>query len=314
MRSTPVALAQLAGVAMWLSLSLAACQDAVPLEDFPARAQQALCLAQVACGSAPDVPTCEQSVFFGESAGLLTTLAAVNRGTISYDEDRARDCLRDFDRGCLVSVGDAPSSCAGVFRGKVALGGTCVIDGECVEGNCVPALGCVSACCAGQCAAANPVALGGACTTSGPACVDGAFCRAGRCVERLAVGAECVGGDVCQSPARCTTADDDDRGQCVIPAEEGVTCNPSHAVPCLRRYDYCDITARRCLPRQKAGEGCASDTSACVTYAPCRGGVCTLRPTAGDACAGATDAACLGELRCTSGVCTAPTAALACVP
>jgi hypothetical protein len=297
----------------------AGCDDgAIPIDDLPNQVATRDCEISVACHAAPDRATCESSFNVAGNGSIQTLVAAVKRGTVSYDADLAAACLAQDGGDCAFHL-QQPESCRLTFRGKVAPGGVCVIGNECVDdGDCQLPAGCTAACCIGTCSVGHPrVALGGNCSNVPFDCVPGAFCNGvGICAALVAPGGVCASSSACQDPAICLLSSAGS-GTCLVPPAEGQSCDPTQTLgaPCRRGDDYCDPVASRCVKRRPPGAACTDTGMGCVFYAPCKDGVCTATPTAGQACdAAAATAPCYGNLECTAGTCVLPADTAACVP
>src|SRR5262245_52853734 len=64
---------------------------AVPPEDLGSELERVLCESFVECHLFPDVETCMATTFLNNNGAELT--AAIDRGTVTYDGDKARECL-----------------------------------------------------------------------------------------------------------------------------------------------------------------------------------------------------------------------------
>lgn len=283
--------------------------SAIPIDDLAASVRAADCRAAAECGDVPSQATCEASVSVTRDPALTAVVAAVKRGTVVYDGDKARQCLDGLGQSCVAALGALPS-CAETFHGTVAPGGACQVSYECISGVCNAP--CVSGCCVGSCAAgAAKVSVGGACAPGGGSCVDGAFCKGATCVADLAIGATCSPDDVCQQPALCS-ATTGGTGVCTAGADRGGACGFTMNYPCLSREDYCDPTTLVCLQKKPPGAACSG--SECVGFASCLNGICTAHPTVGQACGANGSLSCLGDTACVGGVCVAAAPQDTCTP
>jgi hypothetical protein len=200
---------------------------------------------------------------------------AVAKGTAQFDQRQAGDCLTglanlDCDQDLQLGVAP-PRSCAGVFSGNVADGGTCIDDVECAEGStCV-----ISSTenCDGRCA---PMRAGD-CRTKDD-CPADQYCAGaslqgaglstpGRCEMLVPPGAapgdvcgrpvQCGDGLVCAggpAPARCTTITTAKMGEACggypffsPSCADGLACVPSD-----------DGKTSTCLPAAKLGDPCTA--------------------------------------------------------
>ena len=288
----------------------------IPIDELLASIEISECLQAVACGVAPSVDLCRQSFFVGKDSitqdrVLMGAVAAVKRGTIRYDGQKARRCLDATFTGCVDMPALIPG-CETLFEPTVADGSACQLSAECLGGRCT--LACPEACCVGACAASppRPAPVGASCVTGG--CVAGAFCQDGICVAPLPSGSGCTFADRCQPPAACV----DGAGgtlTCVVEPDEGMTCTPAttHA-SCLRSDDYCEPVTLVCVRKKPPGAACATSDE-CQSDAPCLAGACTPKPTLDQACDIPSGTFCLGHLDCLGGTCIPPLEAVpGCTP
>lgn len=277
--------------------------DAIPIEDLGAAIQTARCRSAIACGAATDQTACEVAFPVASYSDLNARVAAVKQGTIIYDGRKARACIDDELRECVQSPAE-PTSCKELFRGAIADGAACHMSAECVSGQCAGA--CARACCLGSCVAVPvKVMVGDDCTSSGPSCVEGAYCQRGKCAAHLPFGVACtVGADVCAAPAHCM-AGPTGATICVAPAAQGAACDVTGA-RCMRVDNYCDPATQLCVTRKAPGAACTDVDDECANLAPCIDGVCTPHPSLGQPCEMGGAVTCLGSLVCTDGVCATP--------
>jgi hypothetical protein len=208
---------------------------------------------------------------------------------IAFDETAAANCINAYrtvltactDQSLSRQVSDA---CQNVFRGTVAVGGSCGNSNECAQ----PATGDVS-CDTGVCrldttlgsmgtvhaAAGQPcsstcngtansygcsgaVVSGDAGPTTNASCwiQDGVFCSNGMCVALPAIGQPCGGGNYCAVNAHCQS------GTCVADVATGPCTSNDTCVS----TSYCDQDAG-CTPLKANG-------TTCNTGSECAGGQC----------------------------------------
>jgi len=300
--------------------ALAGCHsDEISIDDLPVELERRVCARAVACGGAESESSCESTLFVAESSSVMTLIAAVKRGTVTYDGESASECLDAIAPADCARLGAEPAACDNVFHGTVPAGGVCVIGAECVGGGrCLEPDTCTAACCVGTCeAAAPPAAIGAYCdfVASHP-CVEGAFCNLENvCAARVPLGAACDFSDACLDPAAyCLDRLDGSGRVCALPpTEPGAECVPNLNELCAREDERCNATTSRCTKVVPLGAACQNSND-CVAYAYCdiTTGTCTARPTAGQACDYNTGVYCLGDLSCANNVCTTPTPGVAC--
>jgi len=242
------------------------------IDEVPARFQAAECRLTVTCGIYPDEASCEQALPIAAAAQAV--VAAVKRGTMTFDGTLATQCLSELGVDC---TNQDPPICEQVFQGRVAAGGSCVLDGECMGGGpCMKPQDCTDSCCAGTCGPAK-LPVGGDCSQDISLCARGSHCESpGTCVADVPV------------PAPAT----------------GASCDPTGSAACARSDDYCDAAAMKCTWRRPVGAACATSNE-CLDEAFCgSNGACVARAGVGAACGGASGTQCLSLLDCESGVCT----------
>jgi hypothetical protein len=298
-----------------VSLGAAGCGGGnIPLSDLPARAEDVVCNAELACQAYPDSASCHAALH----TNLDQIQADVAAGKIKYDGAQAAACL-DSESTILICRLSAPrvrqpSACAATFVGTVAAGGACLVNEDCVSARCNTANCTTGMCCVGTCAAAQPtgVAVGGACMSSSQ-CVDGAFCdfsvvTSPTCAAVKAAGQPCTSSDQCVSGTACLAMSGGamTTRACTKPPGHGETC--SGAGSCDDRGDFCDPATMKCASRLLPGSACDPLVAPCVLYATCDTATmkCVARGGIGAACGtAAAPASCLSGLSCTNGTCAA---------
>jgi hypothetical protein len=301
----------------------------IELEDSSGEAERAQCESDVHCGISPDLETCLATSFRERedtfrsltlsdpvNAGTIKSLTnAVNAGTIEYHGDLARQCV-DLLAGERCTTWDlvdfhhaAVDLCLPVFEGKVAEGGRCVIEDECVgDGLCLTDPCCTMACCAGACGPPRQLLppIGAECSWWN-GCGEGAWCRldAGGgmyvCTALIASGGACEDYASCARPNLCDIDIASGMGTCRLPPDTGEACDPER-LSCKDGRDYCNTQTLVCTRREAPGAACTQD-SECVGYATCNGTSCVGRPSQGETC---DPYECLGDLECTGGTCQPP--------
>lgn len=310
----------LVGLAGALTLVAGACGDSLKdaLKDALDEYSRAVCEAEVACNSFPDVDTCLATIPIDKD--FLDGLAIdVRNGIADLDRDRFDDCLGLIEDSSSCQVSPSASAAARrtcgdrnptFFTGTVALGDSCTEDVQCAGDAFCFVRACPDECCLGTCSARLPLAeIGEDCSNA--ECVGGAFCdRSGitpQCAAQLDIGQACAALDACVDGAVC----DLDflgggGGNCIALAEQGDSCDPSTnlGIACIRTDSFCDPSDSICKLRRDVGETCSRSDANCRRYATYRGDVCVQRPSAGESCVALFgEPRCLGRLQCIDGTC-----------
>lgn len=203
--------------------------------------------------------------------------------------------------------------CGEVVIGRVAVGGDCVMDEECVGSAWCQQVSC-SGGCRGVCVA--PIAAGGTNCRRDSDCAAGLACVTGTpsmCLALPGVGEACaaVEGRRCALGARCES------GTCIDVSDTltalGAACGSGHA-PCARGL-YCSDAAV-CAAELSAGEACSNGLTGvggrgCAANLWCApSNQCSASLAVGDACvptSGGLVPACSAPLVCGQGnVCITP--------
>jgi hypothetical protein len=212
---------------------------------------------------------------------------AVDRGTVRYDAAAAAECIDLYEEiGCdFYAMGISPDyaeTCSRMFVGQVGDGDECRMDQECAFGS-----HCGGESCPGVC---EPrIAAGAACAT-GDVCEIGYLCRDATCQELFAPSGDgtCeqgVFGD-CPFDEVCIGATAETRGTCTPISElrtqaEGETCHPSSIMGmlCVDGLSCAQIGAGtyECRGGVSAGGTCFSATP---NMCP-EGQLCDAVPTSG---------------------------------
>jgi len=288
---------------------LAACDDddsgggALTAASLPGAYINAVCNTYVRCGLVSDVATCRGLDLDVEIDPEL--LAAVENGTVLFDESEARQCLASLGGAtCTENALEADSGhCDLVFSGTVAGGGACAINAQCISQQCsltnCPADGCCTGMCVGD-TPPTPTLIGDSCATAG--CDEG-FCdeNTSLCTARQPSGASCLSDNECLSDF-CT-------GTCTTLPGLGEPCTAnSQGADCDSLGLYCGASGT-CEAFALEGESCGQ-TAVCSPVYQCLAGSCELRPTLGDSCSPNTSLDCIDSSWCDPATlrCTAPKA------
>jgi hypothetical protein len=217
------------GLVLFAGLTFASigCGDSgVTLAKLPAARAQAVCAQNFKCCSAADLMdeadvdtgepiTQQQCVMNIKGAWELAVIPSISdgqaKGRVTYDQAKAEACIAaikamscdDWNNGLK-----QPPECAQAFVAKVAAGGKCGSDFDCVDGVCVGADSSTTPPTDGVCQA--KVAAGAACMSIdliSDNCADGSYCGPGDvCVAKKPGGTACGGDDECGSDNCNTTA------------------------------------------------------------------------------------------------------------
>ena len=241
----------------------------------------AFCAAARSCCAKSGLPTtlddCEAAF-----PSRLTTLALVNKGTVTIDNTALAACIESYNQtASACTVNPVLAACKDVFVGTKAEGASCGVGG-------VPM-----------------VSGAGECKSDG---------GAEECVWTGNANDPTVTG-VCHTPAHgkngdtCTTS-------CVSPQDYctfDVLISPSDPTAICFEEDglYCSTTTNpsTCVPIVAVGGSCAADQNSCVSSAICDNSTlkCRARATLGQSCSYTSGYACLNTLVCTSaGKCAEP--------
>ncbi len=322
----------------WVGLLLAgvasvACDTeelpAVEGSDLRTEELDARCEYLVRCGFMPSRDVCVASS--SPDPGLVQAVGATSFERAAYDEEAAAvwlDTLRNLGCEATVANGRALADArAGVFGGRVQVGGACFADEEC-EGRAVcdrAACPADQLCCTGSCVEQRVLTVGETCpvATQGEritaVCEDAAYCRVpaddgggeppteGTCAARVDNGLPCDALNGCLDGQRCNVGDS---GNCYQLAASGGMCNPDlQQGSCLEFNEVCSANSSTCVAAPGPGEACV--LGQCIGHALCVDGACVARLTAGEACDGSVP--CLGDLRCRDNVCQVDSTVLVCV-
>lgn len=225
-------------------------------------------------------------------------------------------CPTECDSGADCAAGNFCTGPRGVCTQKLPDGDACVVNAQCISGNCADGF-CCNAPCQGGCesCATNPGTCtafvagdpgapscgayvcdgaSGNCPTSCPgtptvqtACASTHYCVSGQCTLKLTPGVSCFNGLECGT------------GNCI----DGVCCDTA----CTGACDACNVVPGTCSPRPASAAGsptcfpfaCDGTGTSCPTSCAgngdcasniCSGSVCQKRPL-GDGCAASFECA-----------------------
>lgn len=332
--------------------------------------ERILCHALVECEGAsyPDADAC---VADREPSGLQDVLDGIADGSLSYDADAMGDCRRLFEAnlcalsGSFLFVPSAPdvvercrathgmrsegescrnglecrgdafcdleSSCPGVCRAKVAVGGPCTEAAQCAPLTPLPddltlayilehaeelqreyepsRVRCEDTVCRASSVPGDPCPMSDVIVVGGMGCVgELTYCdtASAQCVARRDEGEPCAYDEQCEEPLWCDRTPggptDDAPGTCRVRSAQGGPCesvsNCASGLRCLEP----DAQGRgHCAPRSTDGGPCAFAID-CDRDLGCVEGLCTPLPIAGAACTDdsrcASGLACAGETVC----------------
>lgn len=270
-----------AGVLLSAVLGVGACGgDSVSVGDFPAEFSDAFCSRMVRCNAYTSKAACLESINL-DVGQIQQSIAA---GRVAYDGEAMAECIDAFAAsscdGTSRDVRETPQACLEAIKGKVADGGACFDDGECVSDSCNIA-DCGQACCQGSCdATVAEAAIGASCATA--RCVNGSFCSdANVCTALLAAGAACAGNDECTYGLTCAN------DVCTAAANRGDTCIPDGE--CSDIGDRCDTASNKCVALSALGGACSEGFAGlfdCQRPLVCNGTTlkCENPPAVGQAC------------------------------
>jgi hypothetical protein len=289
-RWSSVSLLALAAFALACSSKSSSSQSSAPVasSDLAARFAQSFCSSIQSCCAASgySTATCESSLQATLDASVATMVADPK---VTYDAAAAARFIDAYSAIAAACTDKSLSTAAtvqldDVFKGTVALGGSCGSTQDCVqkEGNYVTCdtgvctlgasnsataahalLGqaCIGTCTnfgtSGNCSSDPSVAwsstpTGGYCWTS-----DGVYCTGGTCATVPTIGQACGGDSFCEIAGHC------DNSVCVAATATG-QCAGSNA--CVST-SYCDAANWMCKPKKANGAACNSDEE-------CAGGQC----------------------------------------
>ncbi len=276
--------------------------------DLKEKYSDAICRYYVRCSVAPDDATCRASLESDVAVSLSQLSDAINAGRAKYHADKADACFKVIGgQSCstqALSGMATQTACENVVEGTIAVGGACLISGECVSQSCLKEK-CSEACCMGVCGEKKAKqGEGGPCQSSSDCVAGGFYCSRtgtgpGVCRARVAVGQPCPDTSGCVQGAFCAGTSPTMR-TCQSYPKDGESC--AMWPVCDNPASFCDSPVRVCKTRSKVGEPCSS-ANQCVSFATCVNNICVRRPLPGEACA-AVDAGAIAGPRCLTGTCT----------
>jgi hypothetical protein len=298
------------GAVTLLSLSTWACggnnanatdsSTSLTRETLPSVLAKSLCEGLSTCcrsaGHSVDQEACESQA---ETAYLHLTVA-----TTEYDRALAAKCVADT-RSTVASctMPQAIPSCAAMVAGKVALGGVCTSDGDCVQPSdrralCAPLdSGATRACVAST--AIQRATLGqpcaDTCVTDSAGTLLGCGVDEGTIDAPPANGAGCYGQDGLYCDAATWT--------CQGLVEAGGSCKSTSACVDTAR---CDSVTQQCVAKGNEGSACTSTGSECVPGTYCdTDGLCQTKKDDGESCTASDECSgyCLISEAASSGTC-----------
>lgn len=189
----------------------------IGLNQLPAARAQALCAQNFKCNSAADLmnetdsdgkPLTQQQCVMNIQTQWLITVSTISdgqaKGRVAYDQAKAEACIAGIKAMSCADWNNGlkqPPECDQAFVAKVAVGGACQTEFECIDGVCVGADSSTTPPTDGVCKA--KVAAGQACMSVDlvtDTCADGTYCGSGgTCVAKKAGGEACSGDDECGS-------------------------------------------------------------------------------------------------------------------
>ncbi len=181
----------------------------VALDQFPAAYTKVLCDQNFKCASTDDIAGRTKQDCIDMNSSTLTFIlpqlrASQQKGRFSYDAAKMGTCIAGLGAlSCTdwVSGLAEPVGCEGAFVPKVAVGGACQQDAECVDGACDGADTSKTPPIDGVCKA--KIAHGATCAIE-DTCADGDYCD-GVCKSQKAGGVDCTGSDECGYACNDTT-------------------------------------------------------------------------------------------------------------
>ncbi len=254
--------------------------------DQAAAVRDALCSYVVRCQVAPmDLDACRaasalQAGGFNSPEALF---AAVQAGKVDVDTGKISQCteaIRSLPCDNSLASVQVLSGCQEAFTGRVAVGGSCIAEGECVRGTrCVQssddsASGCSGTCtalAAGECADARDCASGQVCDGNGcvtlaapgaarqpcgtaDTCQAGLSCEGGLCLPLPGLGEACQPGGRCATGELLCLANDTGDATCEVAKGKGDSCTQPFQCGGPLSSLVCDVGgSNRCVERPRQG-------------------------------------------------------------
>jgi MYXO-CTERM domain-containing protein len=181
----------------------------VSLDQFPAAYAKVICDQNFKCASTEDIAGRTKQDCLNTNSSTITFIlpelrASQAKGRFVYDGAKMGTCIAGLGAlSCadwVTGLADPPG-CTDAFVPKVAVGGACQQDAECIGGTCAGADTTVMPPVDGACKAR--IAHGAACAIE-DTCVDGDYCD-GTCTSHKAGGAACTSSDQCGYACNDTT-------------------------------------------------------------------------------------------------------------
>jgi MYXO-CTERM domain-containing protein len=187
----------------------------VPISQFGSQYSQAMCAQNFKCCSVADIDgrtmqecTETNSTLFSALAGSFSEGQAAGR--LTYDAALMGMCIAaikqlscdEWKMGLTMS--NQPNACKAAVTAKVAAGGACLDDNECMTGNCDGADSAATPPVTGTCT--NLIAAGGSCAGV-VECADGLTCTSpgNVCAPKKAGGEACTSDSECMNSCNLTT-------------------------------------------------------------------------------------------------------------
>lgn len=173
----------------------------VSLDAFPATYSKAICEQNFKCSKAEDIGDRTKQDCIDQNTSILTFILPTLRdsqqkGRSSYDAAKMGACISTLSAlSCSEWITGLaqPPTCEGAIVPKVAVGGACQQDAECIGGACSGADTAADPPVDGVCKA--EIAHGAACAIE-DSCVSGEYCD-GVCKTKKVSGEACTGSDEC---------------------------------------------------------------------------------------------------------------------
>ena len=207
------------------------CGDTV--DEFPPEAAKAICEKIYSCCTAaelsgnstygPNQAACESSLR-NQLAGPNRLKQSESKGRLVYHDDLFDECIAQYKAlSCeqlKSNVTTVTPACDSFIEPKVAVGGSCGADDECVDGTCAGETGTADGTCEAFLSESASCADGGSCG-------DGLYCESGQktCQQLKADGTNCNANFECKTGG-CNGKDPDagTPGTCGLKGGEGTTC------------------------------------------------------------------------------------------
>jgi hypothetical protein len=201
----------------------------VSLEALPAAYAKAVCDQNFKCSKAEDIgEKTKQDCLDNLTSGFLFVLpqirAAQTKNRLTYDGAKMATCISGLE---ALSCADwntglaQPAGCNDAFIPRVAVGGACLNDAECIGGTCENADSLADPPVDGACRAQKMVAHGEACAIEDK-CPTGDYCD-GTCKSEKPSGDACTSDDECGYSCNQTTKKCSTYAGCAIAPVTGTT-------------------------------------------------------------------------------------------